>query len=103
MPKVTTRAIPRDEFTSNISDLVHQLCLDLIRVKKEVDELKEEVRLSSLQLDAQSSCIKIQADTIETYKREENIWRERMRKALNYANFQKEMQIIKERDKDQPF
>ena len=39
MPKVTTRAIPADQFTSNISDLVHQICLDLIRVKKEVNEI----------------------------------------------------------------
>jgi len=99
MPKV----IPKDEFTANINNLVHQICSDLLKMKKEIDELKEEVRLSSLQSDAQRSCIKIQADTLETYKREENIWRERMRKALNYANFQKEMQIIKERDKDQPF
>ena len=86
-----------------LNNLVHLFGVDVLKMRKELDELKEEVRLSSLQLDAQSSCIKIQADTIETYKREENIWRERMRKALNYANFQSEWQKIKKRDEDQPF
>ncbi len=99
MPKV----IPKDQFAANMSDLVHQLCLDLIRVKKEVDELKEEVRIQTLQSDAQRSCMIKQSDSIETIKREENIWRERMRKSLSQANFQTEMQTIKKRDEDKPF
>ena len=99
MPKV----IPKDQFTANMSDLVHQLCLDLIRVKKEVDELTEEVRIQTLQSDAQRSCMIKQSDLIENIKREANIWRERMRKALSQANFEAEMQTIKKRDEDKPF
>jgi len=86
-----------------LNNLVHLFGVDVLKMRKELDELKEEVRLSSLQSDAQRNCIKIQADLLDTYKREENIWRERMRKALNYANFQTEMQAIKKRDEDQPF
>ena len=99
MPK----AIPKDEFTANINNLVHQLCSDLLKMKKELDEIKEELRIQTLQSDAQRSCMIKQSDSIETIKREENIWRERMRKALSYANFQTEMQTIKKRDEEQPF
>ena len=95
--------MPKVKEESNLNNLVHLFGIDVLKIRKELDELKEEVRLSSLQADAQHSSIKVQADIIETYKREENIWRERMRKALNYANFQTEMKTIIERDKDQPF
>jgi len=91
------------EEAETLNNLVHLFGVDVLKMRKELDELKEEVRLSSLQSDAQHNCIKIQADLLDTYKREENIWRERMRKALNYANFQTEMQAIKKRDEDQPF
>ena len=86
-----------------LNNLVHLFGIDVLKIRKELDELKEEVRLSSLQSDAQRNCIKVQADLINHVIREENIWRERMRKALNYANFQTEMQAIKTRDEDQPF
>jgi len=97
MPK----AISKEE--SSINTLVNLFGIDLLKMRKEVDELKNEVRLQTLASDAQERCIKVQADLIGNNKREENIWRERIRKALNQANFQTEMGHIIERDKNQPF
>ena len=97
--------MPRKEAAdeNSINHLVHQLCAEMITMRKDILKLEDEVRLATLASDAQGKCVRTQADVIETFKREENIWRERMRKALNYANFQPEMQTILQRDKDKPF